>query len=103
MANNDFRTECDRRRAAGFLVTGNTFLVRERLKALGGIWDAYNKGWLMPTAEKAETARALAAPRPKAPKARATATKTPVEDVADVASFEAYPVSAAPVDADMPF
>lgn len=37
------------------LITGNTYPVREQLKALGGRWDANRKGWNVP-AEKAEIA-----------------------------------------------
>lgn len=51
------------------LITGNTFPVKDQIKALGGKWDAYAKGWLVP-ADKADEARALVggapapAPRP---------------------------------------
>ncbi len=59
----DFKTECNRRRAAGYTVTGpKTFFVKEQLKALGGIWDSYNKGWLMPNAAAFDTGLALANP-----------------------------------------
>lgn len=40
------------------LVTGNTFPVKEALKALGGRWDAVNKGWQIP-ANNATKAREL--------------------------------------------
>ena len=40
------------------LVTGNTFPVKEALKALGGRWDAVNKGWNVP-ANNATKAREL--------------------------------------------
>lgn len=42
------------------LITGNTFPVKDALKALGGRWDAANKGWRVPVA-KAGEARALVA------------------------------------------
>jgi len=42
------------------LVTGNTYPVKEQLKALGGRWDAASKGWRVP-ATKATAARALVA------------------------------------------
>lgn len=47
---NSFKAECDRRRKAGLLLTGNTYPYREALgkEGLGGIWDSYEKGWLMP-------------------------------------------------------
>lgn len=39
-------------------VTGNTYLVREQLRSLGGKWDVTNKCWLVPD-EKADEARKL--------------------------------------------
>ena len=39
-------------------ITGNTYPVREQLKALGGRWNAQAQGWDVP-ADKADTARAL--------------------------------------------
>lgn len=42
------------------LITGNTYPVREQLKALGGQWDAGAKGWRVPAARVTE-ARALVA------------------------------------------
>ena len=42
------------------LITGNTFPVKDQLRALGGRWDAVSKGWWVP-AEKADEARALVA------------------------------------------
>ena len=51
------------------LVTGNTYPVKDSLKALGARWDATAKGWRVP-ADKADAARALVAPAtPKAPAA----------------------------------
>jgi hypothetical protein len=43
-------------------ITGNTFAVREQLKALGGRWDAGRKCWLVPD-DKADQARALVSPK----------------------------------------
>ena len=40
------------------LITGNTYPVREQIKALGARWDASAKGWRVP-AEKADAARKL--------------------------------------------
>ena len=40
------------------LVTGNTYPVKDQIKALGGRWDATAKGWRVP-ADKADAARAL--------------------------------------------
>ena len=42
------------------IITGNTYPVREQLKALGGIWVPTVKGWRVPDAVEAE-ARALVA------------------------------------------
>jgi len=42
------------------LITGNTFPVKEHLKALGGRWNAASKGWMVPEA-RAEEARAIVA------------------------------------------
>lgn len=46
------------------LVTGNTFPVKEQIKALGGRWDAANKGWRVP-ADKADRAKAIVASGPQ--------------------------------------
>lgn len=43
------------------LITGNTFPVKESLKALGGRWNAAAKGWDVP-ADKADEAKALVGP-----------------------------------------
>lgn len=40
------------------LITGNTFAVKDQLKALGGRWDAASKGWRVPD-DKADEARRL--------------------------------------------
>ncbi len=44
------------------LITGNTFPVKDALRALGGRWDAAAKGWRVPSA-KADQARALVSGR----------------------------------------
>ncbi len=41
-------------------ITGNTFPVKDALKALGGKWDASQKTWMVPAA-KADEARRLVA------------------------------------------
>ncbi len=46
------------------LVTGNTYPVKDQIKALGGRWDAVAKGWRVP-ADKAPQAQALVAGAPK--------------------------------------
>jgi hypothetical protein len=49
------------------LITGNTFPVKDQLRALGGRWDADEKGWRVP-ADKADEARQLVAGAgPKSP------------------------------------
>jgi hypothetical protein len=40
------------------LITGNTYPVKDQLKAMGGKWDPNKKGWLVPD-DKAEAARKL--------------------------------------------
>jgi hypothetical protein len=42
------------------LITGNTYPVKDQIKALGGRWDADAKGWRVPE-NKADEARALVA------------------------------------------
>lgn len=46
------------------LVTGNTYPVKDSIKALGGRWDADAKGWRVP-ADKVAQAQALVAGAPK--------------------------------------
>jgi len=41
------------------LITGNTYPHREYFRGIGGKWDSFAKGWLVP-ADKAEEARKLA-------------------------------------------
>jgi hypothetical protein len=45
------------------LVTGNTFPVKDQLKALGGRWDPTAKGWRVPIA-KAEIAQIIVGGKP---------------------------------------
>lgn len=45
------------------LVTGNTYPVKDAIKALGGRWDADAKGWRVPAA-KASEAQALVTSAP---------------------------------------
>lgn len=42
------------------LITGNTFPVKDQLKAIGGRWDSIAKGWRVPS-DRAEEARAIVA------------------------------------------
>ena len=53
------------------LITGNTFPVKDSLRAMGGKWNATAKGWEVPVEQEA-AARSLvsgAANKPSAPKA----------------------------------
>jgi len=45
-------------------VTGNTYPVKEQLKAIGARWSSATKLWLVPI-DKADTARAIVAAAPK--------------------------------------
>jgi hypothetical protein len=40
-------------------ITGNTFPVRDQLKALGGRWDAARKCWMVPDDKAEEASRLL--------------------------------------------
>lgn len=44
-------------------ITGNTYPVKDRLKALGGRWNPDEKAWMVPD-DKADEARALVAGAP---------------------------------------
>jgi hypothetical protein len=44
-------------------ITGNTYPVKDKLRALGGRWDAGKKAWMVPD-DKAAEARALVAGAP---------------------------------------
>ena len=46
------------------LITGNTYPVKDAIKALGGRWDAIAKGWRVP-ADVASKAQALVSGAPK--------------------------------------
>lgn len=52
-------------------ITGNTFPVKEALKALGGRWDPGTKAWMVPAA-RAKEAWALVPPAASKPKPAAT-------------------------------
>lgn len=39
-------------------ITGNTYPHRDALRAMGGVWDAAQKAWMVP-ADRADEARAL--------------------------------------------
>jgi len=43
------------------LITGNTFAVKDALRALGGRWDPDAKGWRVPAAREAEAIALVAA------------------------------------------
>lgn len=44
-------------------ITGNTYPVKDKLRALGGRWDPEKKAWMVPN-EKAQEAQALVAQSP---------------------------------------
>lgn len=46
------------------LITGNTYPVKDKLKTMGGKWDADQKGWLVPDEREVE-ALALVKAAPK--------------------------------------
>jgi hypothetical protein len=64
------------------LITGNTYPVKEQIKALGGTWDRAAQGWRVPGAF-AQMARDLVAaagpstyqPKPRASRYRSTYTR----------------------------
>lgn len=56
------------------LVVGNTYPVKDQLRALGGRWDADKRGWMVP-AERAGEARLLVAGAPKSPYAAPVSKK----------------------------
>lgn len=47
------------------LIRGNTFPVKDQLKALGGRWDAAERAWLVPS-ENERQARSIVPPWPAA-------------------------------------
>lgn len=49
---------------ANVAITGNTYPVKEQIKALGGRWNNDRKVWMVP-ADKADQARGLVAGAPK--------------------------------------
>ena len=44
----EFKRECARRRDAGLVISGDTYMVRGGIKAEGGIWDRRLGAWLLP-------------------------------------------------------
>lgn len=49
------------------LVIGNTFPVKEQIKALGGKWNRAAQGWMLPDPDSAAQAEALVAAAPADP------------------------------------
>jgi hypothetical protein len=49
----------DRRRDEGLIVSGNTFPIKDEIKRLGGVWDRYEREWLVPDKKTAEALRGL--------------------------------------------
>ena len=81
-----FAAECNKRRAKGWTVTGNTYWVKDQLKAMGGIWDPMEKAWLMPDQDAFERGMALANPPKK------TGSKSKVRGVKPVLLTDAGPM-----------
>lgn len=54
-----FREQMDDRRRQGLFLTGNTYPYKEEIKKAGGVWDRYEKRWLMPDRESIEKMQAL--------------------------------------------
>lgn len=52
-------------------ITGNTFPVKDQIKALGGRWNPDAKSWMVPD-EKAAAARALVSGAPKSERPAST-------------------------------
>ena len=50
------------------LVTGNTFPVKDQIKALGARWDAVAKGWRVPASRAAEAQALVTGAGPKSPR-----------------------------------
>lgn len=57
--------------ASTVLITGNTYPVKDQIKALGGRWDAPAKGWRVP-ASKADQARELVSGTPRSDRSAPT-------------------------------
>ncbi len=56
-------------------VSGNTFPVKDQIKALGGRWNPDQKAWMVPDAKAAE-AQALVAGAPIQPRTASSSTST---------------------------
>ena len=48
------------------LVTGNTYPVKDKLRALGARWDAESRGWLVPASKHGQATSIVASAGPKA-------------------------------------
>lgn len=99
-----FKAECDRRRAAGLLLTGNTYVYRETLgkDGLGGIWDSRAVGWLMPTREAYEKGLALIS-RPTKKRPSRAKKAAPAAAAEPAVEFVAAPTVSAESSDEMPF
>lgn len=72
-----------------YLITGNTFPVRDRMRSLGGRWDRMDKGWRFSTRAAADQAQAIVdavTPKPADP-----------APVAPAAPVQAAPAATDPV------
>lgn len=67
----DFGRRKEDTMSATVLVTGNTYPVKDQIKALGGRWDATAKGWRVPAAKAAEAQALVGGAPASAPRAPA--------------------------------
>lgn len=67
LTRSEFIRECNRRRDLGLSLSGNTYPIRDAIKAAGGIWDSKRESWLLPTREALQELAAMmeAAPAPR--------------------------------------
>lgn len=70
----DFRGECNRRRDQDLILVGNTFAIKDQIKAAGGIWDRDTKAWLVPDEQTLQDMTALL---PATSSARRTGASAP--------------------------
>ncbi len=70
MSKEQFAQECARRRSEGLALSGNTYAIKEAIKASGGIWDGRQKAWLMPSQEALEAMKAKMKPSSARPPRR---------------------------------
>ena len=77
------------------MVTGNTYPVKERLKALGGRWDSAARGWRVP-AENGAAAQALVGPVATTQPSRPVSQALTCRSCGQTGTRGAYPFSTLP-------